>query len=158
MIAPVGWALTNCRFAGYNRMFTGCRACSSNGEARSARGACPAEAREVGPARATKGLPSVARRTGSAGEGGRLAQLVEHRLYTPAVTGSSPVPPTNHQIREFGGLVTGDLVIEFERLIGDRLIGLVELVMVSAVTSTDGTSPNHKITKSQDSGFPRRGW
>ena len=25
---------------------------------------------------------------------GRLAQLVEHRLYTPAVTGSSPVPPT----------------------------------------------------------------
>src|SRR6187431_2712614 len=26
---------------------------------------------------------------------GRLAQLVEHRLYTPAVTGSSPVPPTN---------------------------------------------------------------
>ena len=24
---------------------------------------------------------------------GRLAQLVEHRLYTPAVTGSSPVPP-----------------------------------------------------------------
>ncbi len=29
-------------------------------------------------------------------EGGRLAQLVEHRLYTPAVTGSSPVPPTTH--------------------------------------------------------------
>ena len=27
---------------------------------------------------------------------GRLAQLVEHRLYTPAVTGSSPVPPTTH--------------------------------------------------------------
>ncbi len=26
---------------------------------------------------------------------GRLAQLVEHRLYTPAVTGSSPVPPTS---------------------------------------------------------------
>ena len=26
-------------------------------------------------------------------EGGRLAQLVEHRLYTPGVTGSSPVPP-----------------------------------------------------------------
>jgi hypothetical protein len=25
---------------------------------------------------------------------GRLAQLVEHRLYTPVVTGSSPVPPT----------------------------------------------------------------
>src|SRR5262245_21579102 len=25
---------------------------------------------------------------------GRLAQLVEHRLYTPAVTGSSPVPPS----------------------------------------------------------------
>ena len=24
---------------------------------------------------------------------GRLAQLVEHRLYTPAVTGSSPVDP-----------------------------------------------------------------
>ena len=24
---------------------------------------------------------------------GRLAQLVEHRLYTPGVTGSSPVPP-----------------------------------------------------------------
>ena len=33
----------------------------------------------------------------SEGEGGRLAQLVEHRLYTPAVTGSSPVPPTNLQ-------------------------------------------------------------
>lgn len=34
----------------------------------------------------------VARRSwGSVG--GRLAQLVEHRLYTPAVTGSSPVPP-----------------------------------------------------------------
>lgn len=28
-------------------------------------------------------------------EGGRLAQSVEHRLYTPAVTGSSPVPPTS---------------------------------------------------------------
>ncbi len=28
---------------------------------------------------------------------GRLAQLVEHRLYTPAVTGSSPVPPTNRK-------------------------------------------------------------
>ncbi len=28
---------------------------------------------------------------------GRLAQLVEHRLYTPAVTGSSPVPPTSHR-------------------------------------------------------------
>ena len=27
---------------------------------------------------------------------GRLAQLVEHRLYTPAVTGSSPVPPTQN--------------------------------------------------------------
>ena len=26
---------------------------------------------------------------------GRLAQLVEHRLYTPAVTGSNPVPPTS---------------------------------------------------------------
>src|SRR4029453_14040648 len=25
---------------------------------------------------------------------GRLAQLVEHRLYTPAVRGSSPLPPT----------------------------------------------------------------
>ena len=34
-------------------------------------------------------------RRGAAGEAGRLAQLVEHRLYTPAVTGSSPVPPTN---------------------------------------------------------------
>ena len=29
------------------------------------------------------------------GRAGRLAQLVEHRLYTPAVTGSSPVPPTS---------------------------------------------------------------
>ena len=29
---------------------------------------------------------------------GRLAQLVEHRLYTPAVTGSSPVPPTTHDL------------------------------------------------------------
>ena len=28
---------------------------------------------------------------------GRLAQLVEHRLYTPAVTGSSPVPPTSRR-------------------------------------------------------------
>ena len=26
---------------------------------------------------------------------GRLAQLAEHRFYTPGVTGSSPVPPTN---------------------------------------------------------------
>lgn len=26
---------------------------------------------------------------------GRLAQLVEHRLYTPAVRGSSPLPPTS---------------------------------------------------------------
>ena len=30
---------------------------------------------------------------GWAGKSGRLAQLVEHRLYTPGVTGSSPVPP-----------------------------------------------------------------
>ena len=30
---------------------------------------------------------------------GRLAQLVEHRLYTPAVTGSSPVPPTQVQVQ-----------------------------------------------------------
>jgi hypothetical protein len=29
-------------------------------------------------------------------DGGRLAQLVEHRLYTPAVTGSSPVSPTTY--------------------------------------------------------------
>ena len=29
---------------------------------------------------------------------GRLAQLVEHRLYTPAVRGSSPLPPTNRFI------------------------------------------------------------
>ena len=35
-------------------------------------------------------------RPGCRGEtAGRLAQLVEHRLYTPAVTGSSPVPPTS---------------------------------------------------------------
>ena len=35
---------------------------------------------------------------------GRLAQLVEHRLYTPAVTGSSPVPPTkaNREISDLG--------------------------------------------------------
>ena len=28
---------------------------------------------------------------------GRLAQLVEHRSYTPVVTGSSPVPPTKNE-------------------------------------------------------------
>src|SRR4051812_16726762 len=33
-------------------------------------------------------------RASAVGRAGRLAQLVEHRLYTPAVTGSSPVPPT----------------------------------------------------------------
>src|SRR3954469_4641235 len=34
-------------------------------------------------------------RASAVGRAGRLAQLVEHRLYTPAVTGSSPVPPTS---------------------------------------------------------------
>ena len=39
--------------------------------------------------------PKLAGAFRAASRGGRLAQLVEHRLYTPAVTGSSPVPPTN---------------------------------------------------------------
>ncbi len=33
----------------------------------------------------------------AAEKAGRLAQLVEHRLYTPGVTGSSPVPPTSNR-------------------------------------------------------------
>src|SRR6187200_593981 len=40
------------------------------------------------------GLPRRSSSECGTSEGGRLAQLVEHRLYTPAVTGSSPVPPT----------------------------------------------------------------
>ena len=36
------------------------------------------------------------------GQAGRLAQLVEHRLYTPAVTGSSPVPPTITESERIG--------------------------------------------------------
>ena len=55
----------------------------------------PAFATIAVPLRALAGLARSARRAGR----GRLAQLVEHRLYTPAVTGSSPVPPTRLQRR-----------------------------------------------------------
>jgi hypothetical protein len=41
---------------------------------------------------------------------GRLAQLVEHRLYTPGVTGSSPVPPT--QFNADCGLQTDDCILD----------------------------------------------
>ena len=52
----------------------------------------------------------------AAEKAGRLAQLVEHRLYTPGVTGSSPVPPIqqsrNCKSAEFQGC-RGDFVIDF---------------------------------------------
>src|SRR5512132_2611761 len=50
---------------------------------------------------------------------GRLAQLVEHRLYTPAVTGSSPVPPTRLRALDRGALRPGR---RFARLIVARFV------------------------------------
>ena len=40
MIAPVAWALTYWRLAGYNRMFAGCRAVSSVGRAPALHAGC----------------------------------------------------------------------------------------------------------------------
>src|SRR5829696_5397311 len=57
---------------------------------------------------------------------GRLAQLVEHRLYTPAVRGSSPLPPISSVHRAVGS----SLIAHRSSLIDHRLIGLSDYRLI----------------------------
>ena len=60
----------------------------------------PAEARlrSIGAIRATGGWGSLPAEAQSA-KAGAVSSVVEHRLYTPAVTGSNPVPPTRTEVQ-----------------------------------------------------------